>query len=76
MNTANLTEFRKHAAAFLDVVETGEVVRIFKHGKAIADISPVHVEDKPSWIKAPPQLPLSGVSLSEAILQSRKDPVR
>ena len=76
MKTANFTEFRKHAAEFLDEVEKGEVVRILRHGKAVADISPVLMEDKPSWKKAPPQIPLSGVSLSKAILQNRKDASR
>ena len=73
MKTVSFTEFRKHAAEFLDEVERGEVIRILRHGKAVADISPVHVENKPSWKKTPPQLPLSGVSLSKAILQNRKD---
>ena len=73
MKTANFTEFRKHAAEFLDEVEKGEVVRILRHGKAVADISPVPMTDRPSWKKAPPQLPMSGVSLSKAILENRKD---
>lgn len=73
MKTVNFTEFRKHAAEYLDEVEKGEVVRILRHGKAVADFTPIHVENKPSWKKAPPQLSLSGVSLSKAILQNRKD---
>ncbi len=73
MKTANFTEFRKHAAAFLDDVEKGEVVRILRHGKAVADLTPIHSEDNPSWKRMPPRLPLSGVSLSKAILQNRKD---
>ncbi|HLP43464.1 MAG TPA: type II toxin-antitoxin system prevent-host-death family antitoxin [Fibrobacteria bacterium] len=73
MKTTNFTEFRKHAAEFLDEVEKGEVVRILRHGKAIADICPVNMEDKPSWKKEPPRISLSGVSLSKAILQNRKD---
>lgn len=76
MKTANFTEFRKHAAEFLNAVEKGEVVRILRHGKAVADITPIMKEDKPSWKKAPPQLPLNGVSLSKAILQDRKESFR
>jgi prevent-host-death family protein len=76
MKTTSFTEFRKHAAAFLDEVERGEVVRILRHGKAVAVISPVPSGDKPSWKKAPPQLPLSGVSLSKAILRNREDDSR
>ena len=73
MKTTSFTEFRKHAAEFLDEVEKGEVVRILRHGKAVADISPVHAENTPSWKKAPPQVTLSGISLSNAILQNRKE---
>jgi prevent-host-death family protein len=73
MITTNFSEFRKHAAEFLDEVEKGEVVRILRHGKAVADIRPVLADDKPSWKKKPPQIPLSGVSLSKAILGNRKD---
>jgi prevent-host-death family protein len=76
MKTTNFTEFRKHAAEFLDEVEKGEVVRILRHGKAVADISPVVADDKPSWKKAPPRIQLSGISLSKAILQNRKDAAR
>ncbi len=72
MKTTNFTEFRKHAAEFLDEVENGEVIRILRHGKAVADISPVLIGNKPSWKNAPPQISLSGVSLSAAILQNRK----
>lgn len=73
MKTANFTEFRKHAAEFLDEVEKGEVLRILRHGKAVADISPVPLAGKASWKKAPPQVRLSGISLSKAILRNRKD---
>lgn len=76
MKTTSFTEFRKHAAEFLDEVEKGEVVRILRHGKAVADISPVVSENKPSWKKAPPRVSLSGASLSKAILQNRKDAAR
>ena len=76
MKTVNFTEFRKHAAEFLDAVEKGEVVRILRHGKPVADFTPVPSEDKPSWKKGPPQISLSGVSLSKAILQNRKDASR
>ena len=76
MKTANFTEFRKHAAEFLDLVEKGEVLRILRHGKPIADISPIPAADKPSWKKTPPLLPLSGISLSKAILKNRKDAIR
>jgi prevent-host-death family protein len=76
MKTVNFTEFRKHAAEYLDMVEKGEVVRILRHGKPLADLTPVPQENKPSWKRAPPQVHLSGVSLSKAILQNRKESSR
>jgi len=76
MKMVNFTEFRKHAAEFLDAVEKGEVVRILRHGKPVADFTPIPREGVPSWKKGPPRIPLSGVSLSKAILQNRKDASR
>jgi prevent-host-death family protein len=76
MKTVNFTEFRKHAAEFLDDVEKGEVVRILRHGKPVADFTPVAKEERPSWKKGPPRIPLSGVSLSKAILRNRKESSR
>jgi antitoxin (DNA-binding transcriptional repressor) of toxin-antitoxin stability system len=73
VKTTNFTEFRKHAAEFLDLVEKGETVRILRHGKPVADFTPVPNEGGPSWKKAPPQVVLNGVSLSKAILQNRAD---
>lgn len=70
MKTITFTEFRKHATEFLDEVEKGEVVRILRRGKAIADLSPVLEKVQPSWRN--PKFALSGVSLSNAILQHRK----
>jgi prevent-host-death family protein len=76
MKTASFTEFRKHAAEFLDEVEKGEVVRILRHGKPVADITPVIQDNRPSWKQAPPKIPLSGASLAKAILKDRKDDAR
>ena len=76
MKTANFTEFRKHAAKFLDQVERGEVVRIIRYGKHVADITSVVQESAPSWKSAPPQLKLKGVSLSQAILRNRREATR
>ena len=47
-----LSEFRANASATLDRVERGEVVRIMRHGKPVADLVPVNAEDAaplPNW---------------------------
>jgi prevent-host-death family protein len=36
-----LTELRNHAKAFFDAVERGETVRVFRNGKAVAQIIPI-----------------------------------
>jgi len=41
MRTLPLSEFRANASATLDLVERGEVVRLMRHGKPVADLVPV-----------------------------------
>ena len=57
MHTMPLSEFRANASAMLDLVEKGETVRIMRHGKPVADLVPVRVDDQapakvPSWKRA------------------------
>ena len=68
----SFTEFRQNAAKLLDEVEKGEVVRIMRHGRAVADLTPISAEAKPSWKKTPPRIELKGSSLAKAILENRK----
>lgn len=52
MHTLPLSEFRANASAMLDLVEQGEVVRIMRHGKPVADLVPVRADEPakiPSW---------------------------
>lgn len=54
MHTLPLSEFRANASAMLDLVEKGETVRIMRHGKPVADLVPVKLEEQtpakvPSW---------------------------
>ena len=76
MKTASFSDFRKHAAELFDEVENGEVVRILRHGRPIADISPISGKSVPSWKKDPPRIPIHGASLSNLILQERKSSAR
>ncbi len=72
MVTISFTEFRKQAAVYFNTVENGEVVRITRHGKVVADIVPSQ-KKLPSWKKAPQKLVIPGVSLSRAVLKERKE---
>ncbi len=73
MKSANFTEFRRHAAEYFTEVENGTVIRIIRHGKPIAYITPIQNQQTPSWKKEPPKLVLNGASLAGAVLSNRED---
>jgi antitoxin (DNA-binding transcriptional repressor) of toxin-antitoxin stability system len=71
MRQTTFTELRNQARTFFDAVERGEVVRVFRNGKPIADIVPV-VSETPSWKRRIAQpLIVKGVSMSAEILKDR-----
>lgn len=74
MKTVTFTEFRKHASSLFSDVERGEIIHVFRHGKPIAEISPLHHEGEqaPSWKRPGLRLSTKGASLSKAILEERK----
>lgn len=73
MQTVSFTDFRRDASSWFDQVEKGETLRVFRHGKAIADIAPASGEEStPSWKSPGPRLAVKGASLSEAILDERE----
>lgn len=73
MRTVNFTEFRKNASSLLDDVEKGETVRILRHGRPVAEVSPVAGETKgiPSWKRPGLRLVTKGIALSRAVLEER-----
>lgn len=51
MRTITATEFKAKCLQILDEVhETGEVVRVTKHGKVVARVGPVEADEKPAPI--------------------------
>lgn len=75
MKQATFTEIRNHAKQNIDIVESGESVRVIRNGKPIADIVPV-MADVPSWKRRKTQpLVLDGVAVSQLILQERQSNV-
>jgi antitoxin (DNA-binding transcriptional repressor) of toxin-antitoxin stability system len=75
MRQTTFTELRNNAKAFFDAVEAGEIVRVFRNGKPIADLVPVPSET-PSWKRhAVEPLVTKGVRLSEEIVQDRDSAV-
>ena len=67
------TELRNHAKAWFDRVEAGEVVRVLRHGKPIAELDPVSPQP-PSWKRRPARpLAIGGNEIALMILEERVD---
>jgi len=73
MTTVTLTEFRSHASGMLTRVEHGETLVVLRHGRPIAEVSPVTRADdgQPSWKKPALRLTAKGAALSSVILEDR-----
>ncbi|WP_031385987.1 type II toxin-antitoxin system Phd/YefM family antitoxin [Desulfonatronum thiodismutans] len=74
MTTVSLTEFRSHASGMLSRVENGETIVVVRHGKPIAEVSPIRSTDaaEPSWKRPALRLSTKGAALSTAILAERE----
>jgi len=75
LKTVTFTEFRKQASGLLAAVENGETLIVLRHGKPIAEVSPISSGKGkiPSWKKPGLRLVIPGVHLSTAILQERRN---
>jgi prevent-host-death family protein len=74
MSNVTLTEFRSHASGMLDRVERGETIVVLRHGRPIAEVSPVAARAEiPSWKKPALRLVTKGAALSRMILAERDD---
>ncbi|TVQ40394.1 MAG: type II toxin-antitoxin system prevent-host-death family antitoxin [Spirochaetaceae bacterium] len=73
MTTVTLTEFRNHASGMFTRVENGETLVVLRHGRPIAEVSPVEreAESRTSWKKPALRLTAKGAALSSAILEDR-----
>lgn len=73
MKTVTFTEFRKHASSLFSAVEDGEILVVLRHGKPIAEITPVSRHAAiPSWKRPGLRLSVEGTNLSSAILEERE----
>lgn len=73
MKKVAFTDFRKNASDFFDEVEEGQTIRVYRHGRAVAEIVPASDETQtPSWKKSGLKLTVKGGSLSRAILEERE----
>ncbi len=71
MVNISFTEFRDNAKGYFDAVEKGETVQVTRHGKVIAEISPPR-KRVPSWKQRRPQLTLKGISVSDMVIEERR----
>ncbi len=70
MKTVTFTEFRKNASELLTDVEDGEVLVVIRHGKPIAEVSPIP-SPLPAWKQPALRLSTKGAELAAAILEER-----
>jgi prevent-host-death family protein len=73
MTTVTLTDFRSHASGMLTRVEHGETLVVLRHGRPIAEVSPVTKQSDatPSWKSKALRLSAKGTGLASAILEER-----
>jgi antitoxin (DNA-binding transcriptional repressor) of toxin-antitoxin stability system len=64
------TELRNNAKAFFDAVEKGQTVRVYRSGKAVADIVPIKGA-APAWKRDSVPLDIKGLGLSREVLKDR-----
>jgi antitoxin (DNA-binding transcriptional repressor) of toxin-antitoxin stability system len=64
------TELRNNAKAFFDAVEKGHTVRVYRSGKAIAQIVPIK-DTAPAWKRDSVPLDIKGLALSREVLKDR-----
>ncbi len=74
MKTVTLTEFRNQASGMLTEVEHGETLIVLRHGRPIAQVSPVadSPDRQPSWKRPALRLSTKGAALSSAVLKERE----
>lgn len=75
MKTVTFTELRKNASGLLTDVEKGKTLIVVRHGKPIAEITPISTSSAwlPAWRKPGLRLAVTGAGLAAAILAERAD---
>ncbi len=68
MKTVTFSEFRNNARKFFDVVEAGESIEIYRHGKPSARLVPCN---RKTGLKKITPLIVPGISLSGEVMRGR-----
>ena len=73
MQIATFTQLRNNARHYFDAVEKGEIVKIKRHGKIIAEIKPTTDDyTNQAWKNPALRLAIKGAALSKTILDNRE----
>jgi antitoxin (DNA-binding transcriptional repressor) of toxin-antitoxin stability system len=73
MKTVTFTEFRRNASKFFDLVEKGVTVEVLRHGKPVAQVSPVNGGKRiPSWKSPGLRLVVPGAHIARAVIEERR----
>lgn len=71
MVSISFTRFRQNAKTYFDAVGRGEIVRVLRRGKVIAEIVPP-AQKRKHYTQQNKQFVIPGVSLSRIILEERE----
>ena len=72
MHETTFSHLRNQAKHYFDLVESGEVVRVLRNGRPIAEIHPIPA-GLPSWKQRPARpLTVSGVEIGRLIVEERR----
>jgi prevent-host-death family protein len=72
MQQTTFTDFRRHAKDFFDAVEAGDVVRVYRNGRPIADVVPIPAEE-PAWKRPVARIAVRGTRASDMVIEGRKE---
>lgn len=72
MQETTVADLRKHTKRYFDAVELGDIIRVYRRGRPVAEIVPISSKD-PAWKNTAPRLTIPGLSLSREILKDRSE---
>jgi prevent-host-death family protein len=72
MISVTFSELRNNAKKYIDAVEKGEIVEVYRKGKPVALLTPVHHRPLDRWKKSSP-IEISGLILSSVIISEREE---
>jgi antitoxin (DNA-binding transcriptional repressor) of toxin-antitoxin stability system len=72
LKETSVAELRKHTKYYFDAVEQGDIIRVYRKGRPVAQIVPIPGTE-PSWKREISRLTIPGLSLSREILRDRME---